>query len=362
MSIHDEPKQTMRCILASSHGSDIDSLLWLCNDFPIPVRKKGEVLIKVCACALAPGDIRVLAGHVDYFQEPPNGFPYIPGGDISGTIVEADDTSCFKKGDSVFAIFELPRPLNGLAEFIAVDEKRIELAPMSIPLAHAAALPSALSAMIAANKHVNKGSRVLVLGGAGGLGTFFIQMAKQKGASYVAVTSTTDKKWLLELGADKVINYQKETWVEDEKFLSSLSGERYDLIVDLAVGKAAWLQVNRFKLLDKHGTFLAITMDKPLVEMHNLRQAIAAMAPGYLRMIRTKLSPFSPRYIWHENGLELKPGRLKEVARLVDDEGLKIVLHSGTLLPFSEQGVKRGFHVMQRRHAHGKVVISISEG
>ena len=62
-------------------------------------------------------------------------------------------------------------------------------------------------------------------------------------------------------------------------------------------------------------------------------------------MIRTKLSPFSPRYIWHENGLELKPGRLKEVARLVDDEGLKIVLHSGALLPFSEQGVKRGFHV-----------------
>ena len=166
----------------------------------------------------------------------------------------------------------------------------------------------------------------------------------------------------MKLGADKVINYQKETWVEDEEFLSSLSGERYDLIVDLAVGKAAWLQVNRFKLLDKHGTFLAITMDKPLVEIHNLRQAIAAMAPGYLRMIRTKLSPFSPRYIWHENGLELKPGRLKEVARLVDDEGLKIVLHSGTLLLFSEQGVKRGFHVRQRRHAHGKVVISINEG
>eukprot|EP00584_Thalassiosira_punctigera_P013253 CAMPEP_0172567570 /NCGR_PEP_ID=MMETSP1067-20121228/116341_1 /TAXON_ID=265564 ORGANISM="Thalassiosira punctigera, Strain Tpunct2005C2" /NCGR_SAMPLE_ID=MMETSP1067 /ASSEMBLY_ACC=CAM_ASM_000444 /LENGTH=105 /DNA_ID=CAMNT_0013358949 /DNA_START=898 /DNA_END=1212 /DNA_ORIENTATION=- len=105
----------MRCILAAAHGDDIDSLLSMCDDHPKPIRKIGEVMIKVHACALAPGDVRVLAGHCDYFQEPANGFPYIPGGDVSGTVAEADDDSRFKVGDAVMAMFELPRPLNGLA-------------------------------------------------------------------------------------------------------------------------------------------------------------------------------------------------------------------------------------------------------
>jgi NADPH:quinone reductase-like Zn-dependent oxidoreductase len=75
----------------------------------------------------------IQAGHCDYFQEPPR-FPYIPGGDISGTVVEADPSSRFKVGDRVMAEFELPRPLNGLAEFISVKEKLVEIAPTSIPL------------------------------------------------------------------------------------------------------------------------------------------------------------------------------------------------------------------------------------
>src|SRR5210317_1313695 len=108
MSVQDVPnsKSTMKCILASAHGQDINSLLYTCNNYPIPTRKEGEVLIKVHACALAPGDVRVLAGHV-FIQEPPGGFPYIPGGDVSGVVVETDATSRFKVGDPVVAMFEL---------------------------------------------------------------------------------------------------------------------------------------------------------------------------------------------------------------------------------------------------------------
>ena len=88
------------------------------------------------------GDVRVLAGHCDYFQHPPGGFPYIPGGDISGIVVEADANSCLKSDDKVMAEFELPRPLNGLAEFVSVKEKLVEFAPKSVTLTEAAALPS----------------------------------------------------------------------------------------------------------------------------------------------------------------------------------------------------------------------------
>ncbi|KAL7471225.1 hypothetical protein ACHAXS_011537, partial [Conticribra weissflogii] len=145
-----------------------------------PTRKKGEILIQVQVCALAPGDVRVLSGHCDYFQEPPEGFPYIPGGDVSGIVAEADAESRFQQGDAVLAMFELPRPLHGLAEYVSVKENLVEMAPKNAtPVESAALTSSALSAHLAVEKFVRPGYRILVLGGSGGVGTFFIQLAKK---------------------------------------------------------------------------------------------------------------------------------------------------------------------------------------
>lgn len=183
-----------------------------------------------------------------------------------------------------------------------------------------------------------------------------LRRAKAYGATYVATTSTTDKDWLLpSLGADRVIKYANKNWWEDEELLS---GEPFDLIVDLAVGRDAWVKAKQSKLIDRHGKFLALTLDKPLLEVHSLRQIFTVMGPMQWRMIWTKLWPFSPRYLWHSNGLEVKPGRLEEVASLVDN-GMKIVLDPISPLPFTEEDVKRGFHIMKKRHAHGKVVVKI---
>jgi hypothetical protein len=66
MSVQDLPRETMKCILARAHGEDIDQLLYICNDYPKPTRKKGEVLIRVHACSLAPGDVRVLVRSLHY--------------------------------------------------------------------------------------------------------------------------------------------------------------------------------------------------------------------------------------------------------------------------------------------------------
>lgn len=256
------------------------------------------------------------------------------------------------------AEFAIPRPLNGLAEFISVKEKLVEIAPTSVPLMEASTLPSsAMVAMVTAKKYVKPGDRVLVLGGGGGVGTFFIQLAKAQDAQYIAVTTSTDKQWLMPtLGADHVINYQEQNWWEDEEILS----KKFDLIVDLAVGREAWMRARKSKLLTRRGTFLAVTADKPLLEIHNLRQAFTAMGPMEWRMIRTRLWPLTPRYICLGDWLTAKPGRLAEVAKLVDD-GMKVVLDPLSPLPFSQGGVRRGFHTMKDRHAHGKVVILIEE-
>lgn len=350
--------ETMRCVLIAAHGNDINKLIYMRSDFPKPIRKKCEVLIKVHACSLAPGDIRVMTGHCDYFQEPPN-FPFIPGGDISGTVVQADDDSRFKQGDKVIAEFELPRPLNGLAEYISVKEKLVEMAPNSLPLMEAAALPSsALSAMVAAKKYVKPGFRVLILGGSGGVGTYFIQLAKKYGAGYVACTSTTDKNWLLPaLGADKVINYENECWWEDKELLWR---GPFDLIVDLAVGKEAWKKARTSKLLTRHGRFLTFTADNPLLEIHNFRQTITAVGPMMWRGFWTRLSPFTPTYTCLGDWLEPKVGRLAEVGKLVND-GMKVVLDPVSPLAFTEEDVRRGFDIMKQRHACGKIIVLIED-
>jgi len=349
MSVQDmSNKAKMKCILASAHGEDIDSLLSMCDNYPIPTRKKGQVLIKVSACALAPGDVRVLAGHI-FLQEPPGGFPYIPGGDVSGVVVEADATSRFKAGDLVVAMFELPRPLNGLAEFIAVKESLVELASTNIPLS------SALSAMTAANKYCSEGDRVLVLGGSGGVGCFLIQLLKARGASFIATTSS-QRELMLSLGADVVINYQNENWFENSDLLK---GRQFDLIIDLAVGYDAWQKARHSKLLKTSGgKFVAMTSDNALVEAHNWWQLTTVFVPMQWRELWTRFWPSCPAYIWH-NGLDVKPGDLANVTKLVEDGTVKIVLDPISPLPFTEKGVKQGFAIMQKRCAHGKVVISM---
>lgn len=356
MSVHDVSNAaTMKCILASAHGKDIDSLLSMCENYPIPKRKKGQVLIKVSACALAPGDVRVLAGHV-FIQEPPGGFPYIPGGDVSGRVVEADATSRFNVGDPVVAMFELPRPINGLAEFISVKESLVELASTDIPLVESSTLTSsALTAMMAANKYCREGDRVLVLGGSGGVGCFLIQLLKVRGASFIATTST-QRDLMLSLGADMVINYQDENWFENNELRNS---QQFDLVIDLAVGYEAWQKVRQCQLLKTSGgKFIAMTSDNALVEAHNWWQLTKVFVPMQWREFWTKFIPFVPQYIWH-NGLGVQPGDLANVTKLVEDGKMKIVLDPISPLPFSEKGVKEGFAVMQKRCAHGKVVISL---
>lgn len=311
------------------------------------------------ACALAPGDVRVLSGHCDYFQEPPEGFPYIPGGDVSGIVVEADETSRFKKGDTVLAMFELPRPLHGLAEFISVKENLAEIAPKNAsPVESAALTSSALSAYLAVKKFVKSGHRILVLGGSGGVGAFFIQLAKKEGASFVATTST-EKELMLSLGADKVINYKEVNWWEDRILLEA---EPFDLMVDLAIGYEAWVQANKSHMLKTRkngGLFLAFASDEPLLEVHNLWQTMKTLLPMAWRAFSTKYLSSSPQYTWHD-GLDVKPGVFAEIVSLFEDGSLKVVLDPISPLPFTEDGVKRGFILMQERHAHGKVVVQIA--
>jgi NADPH:quinone reductase-like Zn-dependent oxidoreductase len=348
-------QETMKSVVIAAHGTDVDKLLSITNQRPKPLlRTKGELLVQVHACALAPGDVRVLKGDCDFFQSPGE-FPYIPGGDLAGVVAEADEDSRFHQGDQVMCMFELPRPLHGLAEYALVKESNAEIMPKSLDMIQASALTSsALAAMLAVEQFVKRGDCILVLGGSGGVSTFFVQLARNAGASYIACTSTQDEL-LTSLGVDRVIDYRTENWWE----MAEYKEQPFDLILDTVGGREPWIHTLKTKTLKRKGYYVVMNGDEPLMKIHNSWQAMQFVYPLFSRQLWTSMWPFVPKYRWHANGLDIQPGRLQTLGKLVDEGKLKVVLDPMTPVPFETAAIQQAFKLMESRHAHGKVVVQI---
>lgn len=229
----------MRACTISGHGNvdDLQNVLKMVEDHPRPLlskRAKGDMLVRVLACSMAPGDVRVLSGRTSLVQSPP-AFPYVAGGDICGVVEEAGPKAKFKKGDHVISMFSGLGPWDGLADFKICKSTHTARKPSSLSAVEAAALPSsALSAMVAADV-VQKGDRVLMLGAGGGVGPFLLQLCRHRGASFICA-ATTQPQQALELGASMAIDSRTEDW----KILPALRKEPVDVIFDLGLSPGTW--------------------------------------------------------------------------------------------------------------------------
>ncbi len=156
--------------------------------------------------------------------------PYVGGRDVAGWVEKVGSkVKRFHVGDEVFG---LPGFDHGtFAEFCVVDEGSIASAPKSICIDMAGAVPLAgLTAWQGLIRHgqLLPGQRVLVHGGAGGTGHFAVQFAKALDASVTVTASAHDAEFLLDLGADNVVDYRNENFEE--------LGATYDLVLDLVGG------------------------------------------------------------------------------------------------------------------------------
>ncbi|MCX8013093.1 MAG: zinc-binding dehydrogenase, partial [Rectinema sp.] len=168
-------------------------------------------------------------------------FPAVLHGDISGTIVACGPgIRRFREGDQVFGMVGWTGGEGGaLAEFARCDERLLALAPRSIPLVEAAALPvAALAAWQALARKIviRKGMSLLVVGGAGGVGHFGVQIGKALGAQVAATVSSEEKAAVaLRAGADQIIRYDLE---QTEDYVLRLTGGRgFDAVFDTAGGQ-----------------------------------------------------------------------------------------------------------------------------
>src|SRR6058998_3307422 len=213
-------------------------------DVARPVPKPDEILVQVHAAGLNPVDNKIREGKMKPLLRLQ--LPATLGGDLAGVVLEAGrDVTRFKPGDAVFAsIFGLRT--GALAEFAVVPEKVAALKPANLDFVQAAAIEMVgLTAWQALKEraHVKPGHKVFIPAGAGGIGTFAIQLAKYLGAKVATTTSTGNVELVGSLGADKVIDYQKQKF-EDvlrdyDAVLGTLPGESLEKSFQILTSKSS---------------------------------------------------------------------------------------------------------------------------
>lgn len=198
----------MKALIFRRYGK-ADQLAFI--DTPRPTPKPDEILVQVQAAGLNPIDNMIPKGTfkpILRFQ-----LPATLGSDLAGIVVEVGNrVTRFKPGDEVFAsIFDLGT--GALAEFAVVPESAAALKPPNLDFVQAASLPMvALTSWQALKERarLKPGQKVFIPAGSGGIGTFAIQLAKYLGAKVGTTTSSGNVDLVRSLGADEVIDYNKQ--------------------------------------------------------------------------------------------------------------------------------------------------------
>lgn len=210
------------------------------EDVPEPPVGDGEVLVEVKAIGIDQIDVKARKGEgmSDYLKQE---HPMILGWDISGVVSKVGSrVKDFKAGDAVFGTIRFPGPGSSYAEYAAAPADQIALKPENISHAEAAAATqSPLTAWQALvdTGHVKKGDRVLVHGGAGGVGNYAIQIARHIGCYVITTVSGADRAFVKELGADEVIDYRTQVFEKEVKevdfVLDTIGGDNFVRSLDV---------------------------------------------------------------------------------------------------------------------------------
>ncbi len=291
------------------------------EDAPAPQLNAGDALVEVHATGITPAELTWAATYQN--ADGTDRTPSIPGHEVSGVVVQlGPEAQGIQTGDAVYGLCDFVR--NGAAaESVAVRAANLSLKPKTLSHVQAAAVSlSALTAWQAFFRHggLEPGMSVLIHGGAGGVGSFAVQLARWRGAKVIATGSARNAAFLREMGADEVIDYSVKRF---EKELRNV-----DLVLDTIGGDT---QERSWKVLRPGGTLIALT---------------APIAAG-------KPEEFGARGIF----FVVEPSRddLTEIARRIDSGSLKPVIAETFPLARAREAFERGV----QGHTRGKIVLTV---
>ena len=224
------------------------------EDAPSPAVGSGDILVRVYASGVSPSELDWPSAWLEHDGSPRTP-PIVPGHELAGVVESfGPDVAGFHVGDAVFGFIDIRR--NGAdADYVAVRAEELAPKPATLSFSEAAAVPlSALTAWQALLVHgrLTRGARVLIHGGAGGVGAFAVQLARWRGAHVVATSSARDSELVRQLGADVVIDYRTQRF---EDVVADV-----DLVVD-TIGGETWKR--SWNVLRPGGRLVSIAVPRP---------------------------------------------------------------------------------------------------
>lgn len=291
------------------------------EEIPCPEPQAGEVLVQVYVAGVQPMDWKLRSGMFKQWR--PITLPYIPGTPLAGVVEEVGPgVTDFQKGQAVFGRTEK----GTYTEYTVAPVESLALKPASLSFEEAATLPAgAVTAWqsLIERGEVQAGQRVLVQGGAGGVGLYAVQLAKWKGAQVFATTSTANLEFVRSLGADVVIDYSTQRFEE--------VAPEVDLVLDTVGGETL---ERSLEVVRRGGTLVSI-LGQPYQEK--------AQALGVHTGSDKPLPPYRQL--------------LETTARLVEQGQIKAIVGKTFLL----EQARQAHELSQGGHVRGRIVLHIRD-
>ncbi|KWU67548.1 NADPH:quinone reductase [Bacillus mycoides] len=315
------------------------------TEVPTPEINEYEVLAEIHVASINPIDFKIRDGKVKMLLK--YEMPLILGNDFSGVIVKTGaKVTRFKVGDEIYA---RPRKnkIGTFAEYIAIHEDDVALKPKNLSFEEAASIPLVgLTSYQALHDimHLQKGQKILIHAGSGGVGTFAIQLAKIMGATVATTASEAGANLVNSLGADEIINYKTE------KFEDILTN--YDAVFDTIGGTTL---EKSFDIIKSGGNIVSVS------GMPNARFG-KEFGSGFFKTLlfslaSKKLTALEKKHSAQYSFLFMKPSgdQLRIIANYIESGKIKPIIDR--VFPFED--AQKAMEYSESGRAKGKIIVKI---
>ena len=313
---------------------------------PKPTPKGHDLLVKVNAVSVNPVDVGVRrSGHGKLSK------PKIIGWDACGIVEKVgSQVSLFSPGDRVYYAGSFKRSGSN-SEYQLVDERIVGNAPKSLTDAQAAAMPltslTAYEALfeqlsLSQDKTSNEGKTILIINGAGGVGSVATQLASNAGLTVIATASRPESiNWVKSHGATDVVNHRKNLVNEVHKL-----GYKYvDYILELKDIDSHWKEM--CELIKPEGAIASITENRRPINLRLLTPKKAIFAWEWM---------YTKSY-YHTPDMQSQHDILNKIATLIDNSELQCTL-TQSLSPINANNLREAHNLVENGHMIGKVVVT----
>jgi alcohol dehydrogenase len=332
----------MRAFVLTGYGAIADNVRLA--EIVDPVAGPGEVAIEIHAASLNPIDFKTVRGDLKRISKYKLPRPF--GFDASGIVTAAGaGAKKFKPGDQVY-VRAARDSIGTFAEAIALPETLVAFKPTSVSHAQAASLPlvglTTLQGFGRAGARA--GQRILIHAGSGGVGTFAVQYARHLGLHVTSTTSSKNAEFVKSLGADRVIAYDRENYLEQ--------GGDYDIVYDTLGGA---FTVDAFKLVKRGGTVISLSgpPDRDFARREGAGLLVRAAVWLMGRKVYAASAKAGAEYCWFFTASSGE--QLREISALVDAGAVKPVIDR----EFAFEQLPDALSYLKAGRARGKVVLKV---